>query len=80
MRRERTACHWDVTDPSRLPPDERLVELTAILAAGARRAIAIRSTTAELLQESAQIHLDVSPESRLHGPRGVNATREDERR
>jgi hypothetical protein len=62
----------DPTDPVNLSPEQRLDELTAILAAGVRR-IPVP------LPDSAQNGLDVSGKSRLHVSRPVNATREQRR-
>lgn len=82
MARDADPLRWDPIDPLQLPAHERLEEITAILAAGARRALAIHQSSPmpEMPQESNPIRLDVLPQTRLHGARRVNATREDERR
>jgi hypothetical protein len=67
---------FDPTDPSDLTPEQRLDELTALLATGLRRVLALRPPP---LQESAQNPLDVCPKSRPHGTRTVNASREQRR-
>ena len=55
---------FDPTDPLHLTPDQRLEELTALLAVGVRRALALRLPG---VQESVQNPLDVVPQSRPHG-------------
>ena len=76
-------------DPHHLTPEQRLDELTAILAIGARRLLALRVSPAisalppppeQIPSESCQNCLMVSPQSRLHGTQVVNATREPQRR
>ena len=68
------AAAFDPTDPRQLTPQQRLDALTALLATGAARALAVRApptvAPAEATQDSAQNQLDVSPETRLHVPRG----------
>jgi hypothetical protein len=67
---------FDPTDPANLTPQQRLEELTALLARGVRRALALRLPN---LSDSAQNSLDVSGERRLHVSRPVNANREQTR-
>ena len=57
---------FDPTDPRHLTPDQRLHELTALLATGVRRALALRPTFT--CAESEQIPLDVSPQTSVHVP------------
>ena len=68
------AASFDPTDPRQLTPQQRLDALTALLATGAARVLALRSTPAtapaEAPQDSVQNQLDVSAETRLHVPRG----------
>lgn len=69
---------FDPTDPSHLSPEQRLGELTALLAAGLRRAMSMRqpvtpaATTpiTETPSDSPRSGLDVSAEKSVHGPRG----------
>jgi hypothetical protein len=69
---------FDPTDPRHLTPEQRLDELTAILAAGVRRLLAVRQTAvapaeslpSRPLSESVQNQIDVSGESWPHVPRG----------
>lgn len=58
----------DPTDPRHLTPSQRLDEITALLAAGARRALAARAAPGPAPDslESAGSGLDVSAETRLH--------------
>jgi len=67
-------CDDDPTDPARLTPDQRLDELCALLAAGARRALARRVHPAGAAtplpaghRYSAPIELDRSAERSVHG-------------
>ena len=68
------AVSFDPTDPRQLTPQQRLDALAALLATGAARALALRITPAtvpaEAPEDSAQNQLDVSPQTRLHVPRG----------
>jgi hypothetical protein len=57
---------FDPTDPRHLTPEQRLDELTAILATGVRRALSLRA--AGTPPESEQIRLDVSPQTSVHVP------------
>ena len=57
---------FDPTDPRHLTPEQRLDELTALLATGVRRALALRPCS--LPAESEQIRLDVSGEQSVHVP------------
>jgi hypothetical protein len=57
---------FDPTDPRNLTPDQRLDELTALLATGVRRAIALHPI--DPLPESEQIQLDVSAQTSVHVP------------
>ena len=83
------AVPFDPTDPRHLSPEQRLDELTAILATGVRRVLALRVTPAtsptlaqpeQILPDSSENCLEVSPRSRLHGTHVVNTTREPQRR
>ena len=64
----------DPTDPRQLNPQRRLDALTAILAVGAGRVLALRPVAAPAPavgpSDSSQNEVDVPPESRLHVPRG----------
>ena len=68
------AASFDPTDPRQLTPQQRLDALTALLATGAARVLALRITPAaapaNAPEDSGQIELDVSPQTRLHVPRG----------
>jgi hypothetical protein len=68
------AASFDPTDPRDLTPQQRLDAVAAILAVGTGRVLALRAPPAaappETREESAQNQLDVSPETRLHVPRG----------
>ena len=69
------ALTFDPTDPDHLSPDQRLDELTAILAEGVRRLLSLRAAPAEspapeIPPESTPNGLDVCGETRLHVPRG----------
>ena len=66
---------YDPTDPRTLTPEQRLNEVASLLATGARRLAAVRAVSAvpapdQIPPECPQIGLDVSPETRLHVPRG----------
>ena len=83
------AVPFDPTDPRNLTPDQRLDELSAILATGVRRVLSLRVSRAtsslppppeQIPPQSCQIPLEVSPQSRLHGTNVVNTTREPQRR
>lgn len=65
----------DPTDPRRLTPQQRLDELTALLATGVGRALALRPR----LQDSPQNPLDESPQKSVHATQPVNASREQRR-
>jgi hypothetical protein len=65
----------DPTDPRHLTPEQRLDELTALLAAGVRRMLGLRPPIAD----SAQNSLDVRPAKSVHASRTVNASREQRR-
>ena len=70
------AARPDPTDPRDLTPEQRLDELAALLAKGARRVLALRANAAiapvsganSAPPESAQNPLDVSPELSVHVP------------
>jgi hypothetical protein len=70
------AAAFDPTDPRHLTPEQRLDELTALLAKGTRRVLALRAEAAitpatgpgPAPPESAQNPLDVSGQMRLHVP------------
>ena len=69
------ALPFDPTDPQHLSPDQRLDELTAILAEGVRRLLSVRAVSGEspasgIRPESTANGLDVCGETRLHVPRG----------
>ena len=68
------AASFDPTDFRDLTPQQRCDALTALLATGAARALALRTAPAaapaEAPEDSGQIELDVSPQTRLHVPRG----------
>jgi hypothetical protein len=68
------AVPFDPTDPAHFTPEQRLDELAAILAAGVRRALALRATpvpaSPELPAECARDGLDPSRVQSVHGPRG----------
>ena len=80
------AVPFDPTDPRNLTPEQRLDELSAIMATGVTRVLALRVSRAtsedfeQIPPESCQIPLEVSPQSRLHGTNVVNTTREPQRR
>ena len=57
---------FDPTDPRHLTPEQRLDELTAILATGVRRALSVRA--AAPLSEFEQNRLDVSAQTSVHVP------------
>jgi hypothetical protein len=65
---------YDPTDPRRLTPQQRLDALTAVLAAGAARVLALRTTVAPAptgeREDSGRNQVDVPGEMRLHVPRG----------
>ena len=65
----------DPTDPRHLTPEQRLDELTALLATGVRRVLALRPP----FPDSPQNSLDVWPEKSVHATRPVNASREQRR-
>ena len=56
---------FDPTDPRQLSPQQRFDELAAILAIGARRALALRRVEPP---ESEPNGLDVSAEKSVHAP------------
>lgn len=58
----------DPTDPSHMSPEERLDELTTILARGMLRLLAVPDTPTTLANpaDSSANCLDVPPELRLH--------------
>lgn len=70
--------HLDPTDPAILTPEQRLAEVSAILAAGVlrlRRRCALPATSPPVgnlqnLQESGKTGLELSSETRLHVQRG----------
>ena len=70
------ASSFDPTDPRHLSPEQRLDELTALLAVGVRRLLAHRASLAlpappPLPQdhlESAPNRLDEQPEKSVHAP------------
>ena len=64
---------FDPTDPANLSPEQRLDELTALLALGVRRVLALRPPP---LHESPQNPLDVLGETRPHGTCVVNTSRD----
>ena len=66
------AMIFDSTDPFQMTSEQRLEELTSILAAGFKRlhrraAVPTPSIPPEISLDSAQNGLDDSPETRLHG-------------
>jgi hypothetical protein len=63
----------DPTDPRQLTPEQRLDELTALLATGVRRLLVLRPA------DSPQNSLDVSSGTSVHASRPVNASREQRR-
>jgi len=72
---------YDPTDPAFMNGDDRLREVSAILAAGVlrlcrRSALSPNLSTTYPPVESEQNCLDDSRELRLHGPSTVNASRE----
>ena len=65
------AVPFDPTDPSYLTPDQRLDELAALLAAGVRRARALRPPSLpQNVSDSAGNGLDPSAEQSVYAPRG----------
>ena len=68
------AASYDPIDPRTFTPQQRLDALTALLATGAARVLALRITPAAAptigAEDSAQNRLDVSAQTRLHVPRG----------
>jgi len=68
------ASRIDPSDPHNMSPDDRVVELAAILAAGVLRLrrglVSPELPPAATVQDSSQICLDECAETRLHGPRG----------
>ena len=80
------AVPFDPTDPRNLTPEQRLDELSAIMATGVTRVLALRVSPAssppsgQIPPESCQNCLEVSPQSRLHGTDVVNTAREPQRR
>ena len=70
------AARFDPTDPRSLSPRQRLDELTAVLAKGARRILALRAHSpispaagpGRAPPESAQNPLDVSRQLSVHVP------------
>ena len=68
------AASFDPTSPRHLTAQQRLNALTALLATGAARALALRTTPAaapaQSPEDSGQNQLDVLPQTRLHVPRG----------
>ena len=71
----------DPTDPAHLSPQQRLDELAAILAAGVRRAVALRpKSLVQIPPESPGDGLDPPREPSVHTARVVNATRDPEGR
>ncbi len=57
---------FDPTDPRHLTPEQRLEEVAAILATGARRALALRRSLT--CPECDPDRLDVSAEKSVHAP------------
>ena len=57
---------FDPTDPRHLTPEQRLDELAAVLATGARRALSARPIFTSA--DSEQIRLDESPKTSVHVP------------
>ena len=65
------AVPFDPTDPAYLTTDQRLDELAAILAAGVRRARALRPPSLpQIPAESTEDGLDPSAEQSVYAPRG----------
>ena len=70
------AALFDPTDPRHLTPEQRLDELTAVLAIGVRRVLALHVNPVKPAQsgatpppaESGRNSLDVSAQMRLHVP------------
>ncbi len=61
---------FDPTDPRHLTPEQRIDELAAILAIGARRALALALRRSLTCPESDPNRLDVSAEKSVHAPVG----------
>ena len=75
MRRSVVDSLDDPTDPALLTPDQRLTEVTAILARGALRlcaspAIAGADSDAQNYRDSSKCRLAISAKKRLHVQRG----------
>lgn len=68
------AASYDPTDPRHLTPQQRFDAITAAFATGAGRVLALRVAAmpeiSRALEDSTQNQLDVSPQTRLHVPRG----------
>ena len=71
------AVPFDPIDPRSRTQEQHLDELCAILAIGTRRILALRATacgsvvsSSNEFSDSGPTDLEVSAESRLHGPRG----------
>jgi hypothetical protein len=74
------ASPHDPTDPTRLTPEQRLDELSAILATGVARLLASRAShPVSLPGNSVENRLDVPADLGLHGARPVNANGEPPR-
>jgi hypothetical protein len=71
------AVPFDPTDPDRFTPDQRLDELSALLATGVRRLLAQRAShPVSLPSESGQNGLDDSAALSVHVSRPVNTAGE----
>jgi hypothetical protein len=70
------AVPFDPTDPTLLSPEQRLDELSALLAAGVMRELALHPPSLLQIQlESGPDRLDLSGQQSVHA-RGVNSKRE----
>ncbi len=67
---------FDPTDPRHFTPEQRLEELTVLLATGVLRLPSVRPNP---VSDSTPNGLDVSPQSLPHASRPVNASREQRR-
>ena len=69
---------YDPTDPIHLTPDHRLDEVSALLATGMRRLLALRAKesphSTQILQNSSQNGLDEWAKQSVHVSRPVNAS------
>ena len=74
------ASPFDPTDPIHLTSDQRLDELSALLATGMKRLLSLRAKASpgspQILQNSSQNGLDEWGQQSVHVSRPVNATGE----